>query len=415
MGLFLSNMIIYIYNSLYAQTGLYNTLTMYSGAIMGTLQDGGTLHTVYLTIRSVGYGVLVMYFVIAMGTKLSSRATSPNVIVQTLIQFLVGVAFTTMSFQIVIWLFTLGDNMAGLILESTTPSNIDIDDFVTILGNTLENNISFAGQAMYVLKAFLPWVGCVITEFVVTYAIITRVIRICVNAVLSPIAIANFFDGSRHSDGVKFLDKNPDSKFAKLSEKYCGVKFLKKTFAMCLQCSAIMIITAAVANISGYMAASDLYSTQIQGKNAIETATSDLIASREPDTKSIDRSITDNINVMGLGVRDPKYSKLFADKAQFKNTCGKVTKDKEEKFKKMESEFNIDIFKKNGSSYVYDENGYAMIKEKYQAFSSETMEKFLLAILGGNGGTGWIFLLLLVVKIGLIKQSNSLCNVIVGV
>lgn len=394
MGLFLSNMIIYIYNSLYAQTGLYNTLTMYSGAIMGTLQDGGTLHTVYLTIRSVGYGVLVMYFVIAMGTKLSSRATSPNVIVQTLIQFLVGVAFTTMSFQIVIWLFTLGDNMAGLILESTTPSNIDIDDFVTILGNTLENNISFAGQAMYVLKAFLPWVGCVITEFVVTYAIITRVIRICVNAVLSPIAIANFFDGSRHSDGVKFL---------------------KKTFAMCLQCSAIMIITAAVANISGYMAASDLYSTQIQGKNAIETATSDLIASREPDTKSIDRSITDNINVMGLGVRDPKYSKLFADKAQFKNTCGKVTKDKEEKFKKMESEFNIDIFKKNGSSYVYDENGYAMIKEKYQAFSSETMEKFLLAILGGNGGTGWIFLLLLVVKIGLIKQSNSLCNVIVGV
>ena len=394
MGLFLSNMIIYIYNSLYAQTGLYNTLTMYSGAIMGTLQDGGTLHTVYLTIRSVGYGVLVMYFVIAMGTKLSSRTTSPNVIVQTLIQFLVGVAFTTMSFQIVIWLFTLGDNMAGLILESTTPSNIDIDDFVTILGNTLENNISFAGQAMYVLKAFLPWVGCVITEFVVTYAIITRVIRICVNAVLSPIAIANFFDGSRHSDGVKFL---------------------KKTFAMCLQCSAIMIITAAVANISGYMAASDLYSTQIQGKNAIETATSDLIASREPDTKSIDRSITDNINVMGLGVRDPKYSKLFADKAQFKNTCGKVTKDKEEKFKKMESEFNIDIFKKNGSSYVYDENGYAMIKEKYQAFSSETMEKFLLAILGGNGGTGWIFLLLLVVKIGLIKQSNSLCNVIVGV
>ena len=98
MGLFLSNMIIYIYNSLYAQTGLYNTLTMYSGAIMGTLQDGGTLHTVYLTIRSVGYGVLVMYFVIAMGTKLSSRTTSPNVIVQTLIQFLVGVAFTTMSF-----------------------------------------------------------------------------------------------------------------------------------------------------------------------------------------------------------------------------------------------------------------------------------------------------------------------------
>ena len=394
MGIFLSNMIIYIYNSLYAQTGLYKTLTMYSGAIMSTLQDGGALHTVYLTIRSVGYGVLVLYFIIAMGTKLSSRMTSPNVIVQTLIQLLVGVAFTTMSFQIVIWLFTLGDNMAGLILESTTPIDIDIDDFVTILGNTLENNISFVGQAMYVLKAFLPWVGCIITEFVVTYAIITRVIRICVNAVLSPIAIANFFDGSRHSDGVKFL---------------------KKTFAMCLQCSAIMIITAAVANISGYMAASDLYSTQMQGKNAIETATSDLIASRAPDAKSIDRSITDNINVMGLGVRDPKYSKLFADKAQFKNTCGKVTKDKEEKFKKMEKEFNIDIFKKNGSSYVYDENGYAMIKEKYQTFSSDAMEKFLLAILGGNGGTGWIFLLLLVVKIGLIKQSNSLCNVIVGV
>ena len=28
-------------------------------------------------------------------------------------------------------------------------------------------------------------------------------------------------------DVIEFLDKNPDTKFAKLAEKYCGVKYLK--------------------------------------------------------------------------------------------------------------------------------------------------------------------------------------------
>ena len=69
------------------------------------------------------------------------------------------------------------------------------------------SSLGFVAQVIYVCKALVPFLICFGTDIVIIYVVVTRVLRVCANAVLSPIAICNFFDGSRHSDGMRFIKK----------------------------------------------------------------------------------------------------------------------------------------------------------------------------------------------------------------
>lgn len=395
MHLFLANMIVYIYDSLYTQNSTYDKLTTYSSAILRTLSKTGSMYQAYLSIRTIGFGILTVYFIIALGTKLEGRNTSPSIIFQTLLQYFIGYAMALFSFDIVTWMFKLGDAMAASILESTNVGT-GLNGFTTVLANSIKDDIGFTGQVMYIIKGLLPWLGCFAADFVITYAIVTRVLRICVNAVLSPIAVANFFDDSRHADGVRFL---------------------KRTFAMCLQCSAIMVITAAVAGLSGYFASNTIYGTSMQSESLVETAKNSMLDSATSDYAAVSDDVSLAVDKIGRSAytSDSKLKERYATaREKLSKNIDKVTSSKETEYKKYERDLGIEIFSRDGSSYVYNSDGYAILKEKYLTFSSDSLVTFLLAVLGGKGSGYWTFLLLLIVKVGLIKQSNSLCNVIVG-
>ena len=85
MEALLANMYTYIYDNMYALTGIYDKLTTYSNAIMGTLADGGSLHNAYLIVRTIAFGMLTVYFVIAFGTRMEGREISPSIVFRTLL------------------------------------------------------------------------------------------------------------------------------------------------------------------------------------------------------------------------------------------------------------------------------------------------------------------------------------------
>jgi len=394
MHIALANMLIYIYDNLYSQSRIKETLSLYSNAIMDALASGSSLYTLYLTIRSIGFGILTVYFIITLGTRLEGRENSPTVIFQTLLQFFIGYAFALLSFDMVKWFFQLGDALAAMIAESTINGN-SLAEFGTALANSLDDTLDLTSQVMYIMKALLPWLGCVATQFIITYAVVSRVIRICVNAVLSPIAVANFFDGSRHADGVRFI---------------------KKTFAMCLQCAAIMVIIAGMSSITRYMAYGATYHDDLS-TSAVKESYDKLLDSTTNDFSAVNVDVNYAVDKIGTkaykgNALKKRYSE--ARDALLSKDIGKVTSTQEAKYKKYERDLGIEVFARNGSSYIYNSDGYAILNDKYITFSSEEMSNFLLTVIGSGNGF-WIFLMLLVVKVGLIKQSMSLCNVIVGV
>ena len=101
MHIALANMLVYIYDNLYGQSRMKDTLTLYSDAIIQSLTTGGSLYSLYLAVRTVGFGILTVYFIITLGTRLEGRETSPSVVFQTLLQFFVGYALAFMSFDCV--------------------------------------------------------------------------------------------------------------------------------------------------------------------------------------------------------------------------------------------------------------------------------------------------------------------------
>lgn len=82
--------------------------------------------------------------------------------------------------------------------------------------------------------------------------------------------------------------------------------------------------------------------------------------------------------------------------------------------KKYEDTLGIQVFvrDKNGH-YKYTKKGYAKLDDKYKIFNEEKMTTFMNMLLGGTNWLTMVFIL--VAKAGLIKKSNSICNVIVGV
>ena len=361
MEALLANMYTYIYDNMYALTGIYDKLTTYSNAIMGTLADGGSLHNAYLIVRTVAFGLLAVYFVIAFGTRMEGREISPSIVFRTLLEFFIGFAFALSSFQIVKWMFELGDGLAALLMSDAAGTDSGLAAFSVTFAKSIDE-VSFGNKILFIFKGIFPYLFCMITNMIIMYAVVTRVLRVCVNATLSPIAVANFFDGARRSDGVRFL---------------------KKTASMCLQCSAIMVMVDTASNNTSLLN-SDIYAAVDKlGWQAYE---SDKVTLKSRYAKARDNLI---------------------DKS------GKVTSSQEGTYKKYENRLGIRIFSRNENGhYIYNSDGYAVLDSKYVTFDGDKMTDFMNALLGSNNIV--ILIGLLSIKVGMIKKANSLCNTIVG-
>ena len=393
----LANWYLYIYNSMFTQSKTYDTLTTYSDAIMDTIGPDGPMHSAYLVMRTIAFGILTVYFIITFGSRMEGRENSPAMVFKTLLEYFIGYALALFSFDIVRWLFIFGDWMASLIVESVESTDTALN--LVSLTDTFAASISglgFTAQVMYAFKALIPYILNIGANIIITYTIVSRVIRICVSAAMSPIAISNFFDDSRRADGMRFI---------------------KKTLSMCLQCSAIMIISAATTSLSTYMASNSIYADSLQEGSQIADARQAMIDSASIDYGTVSEDVAYAIDKLGYSAYTDTWvlkEKYVTARDALVSNISEVTEEKEDEYKKYEKTLKIRIFNRteDGNHYTYDSKGNALLLPEYMTFTAETVKDFMDAILSGDN---WlIYIMLIAIKVGLIKQSNSLCNVIVG-
>lgn len=387
----LASMYIYIYQNLFASTKTYEKLTTYSDAIMTTLEEGGVLHNFYLTLRILAFGMLTVYFIITIGTRMEGRENSPSVMFKTFLQFFVGYALALFSFDIVKWTFMAGDFLAAAVENETIKNIGDLSPYFKTLERSAQD-IEFFAQVTYIFKALIPYAVCFISNLILMYSIITRVLRICVNATLSPIAVANYFEGTRRSDAVKFL---------------------KRTLSMGLQCSLIMVITIATGNMATIMTTDYKFSSSMNYENEIVKAQKKMVDSLTVNMSLIQARVEQGYNRRPYKEKQ-ESPKPDTVKAALSSNIDKVTEANEQKYMEYEEYFEIKLFErtKDGSHYLYNDDGYAKLRREYYKFSGDSVAYFLNVILGN--GHYWLFILMIIVRIGMIKQANSLCNTIVG-
>lgn len=391
----LANWYLYIYDSMYTQSKTYDTLTSYSNAVIGTLSSSGVMHDAYLVMRTIAFGILTVYFIITFGSRMEGRETSPAMVFKTLLEYFVGYALALFSFDIVKWLFEFGDWMGSLISEALIAGKASTVPFDEAFEAGL-SHFDFTAQVMYAFKALLPYLACIIANIIITYAIVSRVIRICVNAALSPIAISNFFDDTRRTDGMRFI---------------------KKTLSMCLQCSAIVLISVTTTNLSTFMSSNTIYGDAMEDTQTITEARQAMVNSLDINYGKIGDDVEYAEEKLGASLYDESSlvkEEYFQAQKHLTGDISEVKEEDEDEYKAYEKSFDMEIFKRteDGKHYIYDKDGNAEIKDTYKAFTAETVQNFMDTMLMGNN---WLVcIMLLAIKVGLIKQSNSLCNVIVG-
>lgn len=404
MNRLLANWYLYIYDNMFSLNGISDQLTTYSDAITGALSDEGLLHSAYIVMRTLGVGMLVVYFIITLGTRLQGNNTSPAIFFKSMLEFFVGYMLAMNSFDIVRNMFLLGDSMAKL-LERDSSVGESLDAWIETFSESIAN-IGILYQVLYALKALLPYLASVITTLFITYVIVTRVLRICVNAAMSPIAVANYFEGSRKSDSIRFL---------------------KRTAAMCLQCSMIMVIVAGVRDLSAFMSNNTVYSEAMDATETVEDAKNEMLSSVSGNISKLATELKYAADKKGPSAHyGPDLTSEYNEPIKkLLDNCESTTEDMEAEFKQYENLLGIEIFEREGDSYVYEdavnldsEHPFesierAKLKGEYMIFTEEATTKFMDAMLGNNSFI--VLIMLLAVKVGMIKQSMSFCNTVMGV
>ena len=354
MAKLLTDWYIQLYESMYGGSNVYTKLTLYSDAIRNVLTPSGILYDIYQIIITLGTALLCLYFLISWGTKAIGKELSISGLFVSLLKFFVGYCLILKAFDIVSLMFDLGDSMAAMLIPDSELDELFIGPMRWAFLNSM-SKVSLGKQIAYLFKAIIPYALCLISEIVITYTIITRVLRICVNAAMAPVACAGIFDDSRHTDAVRFL---------------------KKTLAMALQCSMIMVITLTVGLVSQKMNVN-----VDDGRDSL----ANLVSTLEPNSDAVNQ-VREDIAVLYTGFIPEETSEQENDMLYQKDSDG---------------------------NYILDEEGNKMLKYQYTNYDEDAFNDFLNMILGGSNY--WTIILLLLVKIGLIKKSNSLCNTIVGV
>lgn len=355
-----------IYNSFYAPNNDYGTLKLYSNAIGDTFEHNQTAYKMYLIVRAIAFGILTVYFLINLSEKVSEDNFSTPQLFSSLLKYVVGYMIAIVSFDAVKGIFFLGDSLIDLLKSTSTVSPIP-----PFYKYPLEYSLVKAGNAdgsfsllWYLFKAVLPLILCLLYDIVLIYMILSRIIKICVSAAMSPIAVADVFDSVKHSEGIKFF---------------------KKIFAMSLQCCMILVISVLMTNITNYMV-QDLSDTRTAlTQNATDAA----------------QKITDARNYK---IKDKFLGNVFSSKER-KEVIKKYTT------KKKVNDANA--FKKIAETYA-DDKAPALLKSFYTEDYSIPIN-FLNAVIPASATAYFTLIAMMAIKMALIRKSNALCNTILGV
>lgn len=177
----------------------------------GSGQGAGSLNSLYLGFVSIGYALLVLYFIIDIYESISSSNFTTEGLVRSFTRFLFGYLVLSNGLWIMTSIMSLGSSFVGLFIKGgggtiMGDSSTDIDAVMTVIKTYITDSKATVQMGVF-LKCMIPWLLTWITKIAIIFVILERMIELSLRIVVSPIALGGAFFGGSGDVALRYIKK----------------------------------------------------------------------------------------------------------------------------------------------------------------------------------------------------------------
>lgn len=217
--------IVEIYNGLFTSTSVLKTFTTYDKYFSEIMKDRQFANIVAV-ITTVGVSVMILYFLIDMADKASSKNINYEYFIKTFIKLALAYMLITNSMTIIQYMVSAGSALAKELSAAEGGNSFFADPAkVSMLKKGLKK-VGIIDSVGYLLKILISYLVVMVSNISVMFIAISRIVELSVRAMFAPVGVADLFGDGNHA---------------------AGIRYLKKIFALALQFALAVIITDCVA------------------------------------------------------------------------------------------------------------------------------------------------------------------------
>lgn len=217
--------IVEIYNGLFTSTSVLKTFTTYDELFSKIMKDSRFTNIVAV-ITTVGVSIMILYFLIDMADKASSKNINYEYFIKTFIKLALAYMLITNSMTIIQYMVSAGSALAKELSAAEGGNSFFADPAkVSMLKKGLKK-VGIIDSVGYLLKILISYLVVMVSNISVMFIAISRIVELSVRAMFAPVGVADLFGDGNHA---------------------AGIRYLKKIFALALQFALAVIITDCVA------------------------------------------------------------------------------------------------------------------------------------------------------------------------
>ena len=247
--------IIEVYNGLFTSTSVLETFSTYD-KLFSKLMDDSRFTNIVAVITTVGVSVMILYFLIDMAQKASSKNFNYEYFIKSFIKLALAYMLISNSMTIIQYMIDAGSALAEEIsgMEASTSFFSDATK-VSMLKKGLKK-IGPIDSVGYMIKIFISWLVVIVANISVTFIAVSRLVELSVRAMFAPVGVADLFGDGGHA---------------------AGIRYLKKILALALQFALVVIITDCVALLIQWKVGPDA----VNAIKSLESATGSSFSKKE--------------------------------------------------------------------------------------------------------------------------------------
>lgn len=177
-------------------------------------------------VTTVGVSIMILYFLIDMADKASSKNINYEYFIKTFIKLALAYMLITNSMTIIQYMVSAGSALAKELSAAEGGNSFFADPAkVSMLKKGLKK-VGIIDSVGYLLKILISYLVVMVSNISVMFIAISRIVELSVRAMFAPVGVADLFGDGNHA---------------------AGIRYLKKIFALALQFALAVIITDCVA------------------------------------------------------------------------------------------------------------------------------------------------------------------------
>lgn len=155
----------------------------------------------------IGYGIMVIYFLIALLDKASSEQFSLEQALKLFIKLLVVKIVLDNGLDIMNEIMRLGNLLvSGFVSGDSISASTNAYTTMLNLAKQETNNFnSVLASIVFMFKLIIPYIGSFLIQIVMKFVCYSRIIEIMIRTIIAPVAIGDMFSEGMHGSGFRFL------------------------------------------------------------------------------------------------------------------------------------------------------------------------------------------------------------------